>query len=118
MGRTASRAQEAKSRARAARLASLVERNAQDKPIEDAVAAALLAWEHRSAGQAQVEHAERDAAAALLRLGREKMLMRDMAALTGIAEPVCARLLKLPVNVQDEVKNARSDGASEGTPGR
>lgn len=91
MGRTASRAQEAKARARAARLALLVERNAQDERIDEAVAAAVLACEDRAAAQAQVEQAERDAAAALRRLGREKVLLRDMATLTGIAEPVCAR---------------------------
>jgi len=100
MGRTGTRAQEAKSRAREARLALLAERNAQDERIEDAVAAALLAAEDRAAGLAQ---AERDAAAALLRLNREKVPMRDMASLTGMAEPVCARLLKLPVDAKHDL---------------
>jgi hypothetical protein len=122
MGRTATRAQEAKSRAREARLALLVERNAQDERIEDAVAVALLAAEDRAAGLAQVEQAERDAAAALLRLSREKVPMRDMASLTGMAEPVCARLLKLPVDAKHDATDRRSDDAtdtaSEGEGGR
>ena len=115
MGRTATKAQEARARARAARLALLVERNAQDERIEEAVAAALLAWEDRAAAQAQVEQAERDAAAALRRLGREKVLVRDMATLTGIAEPVCARLLKLRVDPQ---AMPNLGGASLGTRAR
>jgi len=122
MGRTATRAQEAKSRAREARLALLAERNAQDERIEDAVAAALLAAEDRAAGLAQVEQAERDAAAALLRLSREKVPMRDMASLTGMAEPVCARLLKLLVDAKHDATDRRSDDAtdtaSEGEGGR
>jgi len=122
VGRTATRAQEAKSRAREARLALLAERNAQDERIEDAVAAALLAAEDRAAGLAQVEQAERDAAAALLRLSREKVPMRDMASLTGMAEPVCARLLKLPVDAKHDAPDRRSDDAtdtaSEGEGGR
>ena len=113
MGRTATRAQEAKSRAREARLALLAERNAQDERIEDAAAAALLACEDRAAGLAQVEQAERDAAAALLRLSREKVPMRDMASLTGMAEPVCARLLKLPVDAKHDAMDARSDHATD-----
>lgn len=109
-------------RAREARLALLAERNAQDERIEDAVAAALLAAEDRAAGLAQVEQAERDAAAALLRLSREKVPMRDMASLTGMAEPVCARLLKLPVDAKHDATDRRSDDAtdtaSEGEGGR
>ncbi len=111
MGRTATRAQEAKTRAREARLTLLVERNAQDERIEDAVAAALLAGEDRSAGLAQIEQAERDAAAALLRLSREKVPVRDMAALTGMAEPVCARLLKLPVDAADTTADGEGGDA-------
>ncbi len=44
------------------RLALTVEGNAQDQPIVDAVAAALLAWEARAAAAAQVEDAEREVA--------------------------------------------------------
>src|SRR5664280_2914737 len=95
MGRTATKAQEAKARARQARLALLVER------IEDAAASVLLAWDDRAAAQASVEKAERVAAAALVLLGREKVPVRDMAALTGIGESVCARLLRLPVESHD-----------------
>jgi hypothetical protein len=47
------------------RLALTVERNAQDQPIEDAVAAALLAWEASAAAAAKVENAEREVAAGL-----------------------------------------------------
>ena len=83
MGRTATKAQEAKARARQARLALLVERNARDERIEDAAASVLLAWDDRAAAQASVEKAERVAAAALVLLGREKVPVRDMAALTG-----------------------------------
>jgi len=118
MGRTASRAQEAKARARAARLALLVERNAQDERIEEAVAAALLAWEGRAVGQAQVEQAERDAAAALRRLGREKVLLRDMATLTGIAEPACARLLKLRGDTHDDADRSRTERSAKGSQDR
>ena len=72
-------------------------RNARGERIEDAVAAGLLACQDRAMAAAQVEAAERDAAAALLQLGREKVSVRDMATLIGIGEPVCARLLKLRV---------------------
>lgn len=113
MGRTATRAQEAKSRAREARLALLAERNAQDQRIEDAVAAALLAAEDRAAGLAQVEQAERDAGAALLKLSREKVPMRAIAALTGMAEPVCARLLKRPIDAKHDATDRRSDEATD-----
>ena len=101
MGRTATKAQEAKARARQARLALLVERNARDERIEDAAASVLLAWDDRAAAQASVQKAERVAAAALVLLGREKVPVRDMAALTGIGESVCARLLRLPVESHD-----------------
>ncbi len=101
MGRTAIKAQEAKARARTARLKLLVERTAQDERIEDAAAAALLAWQDRTAAQAHVEQAERTAAAALVQLSREKVLVREMAALTGIGESACARLLRLPVIAAD-----------------
>jgi len=72
----------------------MVERNSQDQRIEDAVAAALLAWEARAAAAAQVEDTERDVAAGLVALSREKVPVRDMAAMTRIPEAVCARLLK------------------------
>jgi len=43
MSRTGAKAQDARARARAARLALLVKRNAQGERIEDGVAAVLLA---------------------------------------------------------------------------
>jgi len=82
MSRTATKEQDARARAREARLLLLADRNAQDERIEAAVAAALLAWQERSAARAQVEKAERAAGAGLRVLGREKFLVRDMAALT------------------------------------
>jgi len=96
VSRTGNRAQAARLRAREARLALLVERNAQDQRIEDAVAAALLAWEARAAAAAQVEDAESDVAARLVALSREKVSVRNMAAMTGIGEAVCSRLLRSP----------------------
>jgi len=109
VSRTGNRAQAARLRAREARLALLVERNAQDQRIEDAVAVALLAWEARSAAAAQVEDAERDVADGLVALSREKVSVRDMAAMTGIGEAVCSRLLKSP---------AAGDGSREPAAGR
>jgi len=96
MSRTGTKAQDARARARAARLALLTERNAQDERIEAAVAAALLAWEARTAAAAKVEEAERETATGLALLSREKVPVRDMAALTGIGESVCPRLLRMP----------------------
>ncbi len=114
MGRTAIKAQEAKARARQARLKLLVERTAQDERIEDAAAMALLAWQDRTAAQAQVEKAERAAAAALVLLGREKVLVREMAALTGIRESACARLLRLPVQCPSGTPDDSSEKAADG----
>jgi type II secretory pathway predicted ATPase ExeA len=113
VGRTSIKAQEAKARARTARLKLLVERTAQDERIEDAAAAALLGWQDRTAAQAQVEKAERAVADALVSLGREKVLVREMAALTGIGESACARLLRSPVapaNASDRASEAPSPG--------
>jgi len=114
VGRTAIKAQEAKARARTARLKLLVERTAQDKRIEDAAAVALLAWHDRMAAQAQVEKAERAVAAALVLLGREKILVREMAALTGIGESACARLLRSPVASANGVSDSASQSPSPG----
>jgi len=117
VGRTSIKAQEAKARARTARLKLLVERTAQDGRIEDAAAMALLAWQDRTAAQAQVEKAEQAVAAALLLLGREKVLVREMAALTGIGESACARLLRLPVaSAHGAADNAcEASSAAEGS---
>jgi len=96
MSRTGTKEQDARARARAARLALLTERNAQDERIDAAVAAALLAWEDRTAAAGKVEDAERETATGLALLSREKVSVRDMAALTGIGESVCSRLLRMP----------------------
>ena len=116
VSRTGNRAQSARLRAREARLALMVERNAQDQRIESAVAAALLAWEARAVAAAQVEDAERDVAAGLVSLSREKVSVRDMAAMTGIGEAVCGRLLKLPASgdgPREPVASGRGDVGHE-----
>ncbi len=114
MGRTATKEQEARVRARAARVALLVERNAQDERIEEAVAAVLLAWAERTAAAGQLEQAERAAVAALRRLGQERVPVRDMAALTGIGQSVCARLLRLPVAGEPGPPGRAAGGSGSG----
>ncbi len=96
MSRTGTKAQDARARARQARLSLLADRNAQDERIEAAVAAALLAWQDRMTAAGKVEEAERDTAARLALLRREKVPVRDMATLTGIGQSVCSQLLKMP----------------------
>jgi hypothetical protein len=96
MSGSGTKEQNARARARQARLTLLADRNAQDERIEAAVAAALLAWQDRTAAAGKVEEAERDTAAGLALLRREKVSVRDMATLTGIGESICSRLLKLP----------------------
>ena len=59
MGRTATRAQDGRARAREARWALLEERNARDARIEEATIAALLALEDRAAAQSNADAAER-----------------------------------------------------------
>jgi hypothetical protein len=112
MSRTATKEQDARARAREARLTLLADRNAQDERIEAAVAAALLAWEDHTTAAGKVEDAERDTAAGLALLRREKVSVRDMATLTGIGESVCSRLLKMPA--ADEPAN----GSMTSTPRR
>jgi hypothetical protein len=56
MSRTGTKAQDARARAREARLTLLADRNAQDERIEAAVAAALLRWEDRTAAAGKVPH--------------------------------------------------------------
>jgi len=103
MSRTGTKEQDARARARQARLSLLADRSAQDERIEAAVAAALLAWQDRTAAAGKVEEAVRDTAAGLALLRREKVSVRDMATLTGIGESVCSRLLKMPAS--DEPAN-------------
>lgn len=97
MGRNATKSQQAKARARQARLGLLAERDAQDQRIEDAAARALLAWEDVGAARQKLQETERAAADALAELGREKVPVKDMAALTGIGAVQCQRLLRLAV---------------------
>jgi len=102
----------------------MVERNAQDQRIEEAVTGLLLAWEARAAAAAQVEEAERETAKALVLLSREKVPVHDMAAMTGIYEAVCIRLLKSQAAAAREpVTGGRGDGGAArcrtaGTAGR
>ena len=86
-------------------------RNAQDARIEDAAAAALVAWQEREDALQRADRAEQAAAVALQRLSREKVLLRDMTALTGIAEPVCARLVKVRLDKASGDGGGRSNGA-------
>ncbi len=111
MSRTATKEQDARARARAARLTLLADRNAQDERIEAAVAAALLAWQDRTAAAGKVEEAERDTAAGFALLRREKVSARDMATLTGIGESVCSRLLKMPPADQPAKGTGGADAA-------
>jgi len=112
MSRTGTKEQDARARAREARLTLLADRNAQDERIEAAVAAALLAWEDRTAAAGRVEEAERDTAAGLALLSREKVSVRDMVTLTGIGESVCSRLLKMPA--ADEPANGTGGADAAG----
>jgi len=96
MSRTGTKEQDARARARQARLLLLANRNAQDERIEAAVAAALLGWQDCTAAAGKVEEAERETVAGLALLRREKVSVRDMATLTGIGQAVCSRLLKMP----------------------
>jgi len=95
-----------------ARVALLIERNAQDERIEAAVAAALLTWQDRVAAAAKVEEAEWRIAAGLALLCREKVSVRDMATLTGPGESVCSRLLKMPA--ADEPANGTGGADAAG----
>jgi hypothetical protein len=98
MGRTATRTQDARARAREARWAFLEERNAQDARIEEVTVAALLALEDRSAAQAMFDVAERAIAAALQQLAGEKLKVQNIAAFTGLSEGECSRLLRMRAN--------------------
>jgi hypothetical protein len=91
MGRTATRAQDARARAREARWAVLERRKEQDARIEEATVAVLLALEDRSAAQRAIT-------AALQQLADEKLRVQDIAVLTGLSEGECSRLLRSPAN--------------------
>lgn len=111
MGRNATKSQQAKARAREARLAMLADRNAQDERIEDATARALLAWQDVTAARARLGETERETAAALAQLGQEKVPVKDMAVLTGIGEPECGRLLRLAVDSRKSDGDGSADAA-------
>jgi hypothetical protein len=78
----------------------LAERRAQDDRIEDAVAAALLAIEDRAAALAEADHQERALAAALQRLGRERVGVGDIVTMTGLTETHVIRLLRTKLDAQ------------------
>jgi hypothetical protein len=112
MGRTATRAQDARARAREARWALLEERNAQDARIEEATIAALLALEDRAAAQSNADAAERAIAAALQQLAGEKLRVQDIAVLAGLSEAECSRLLRTRANgTRAGATEAAVDGA-------
>ncbi len=98
MGSRTNRAHEAKARAREARATMLLERQAQDERIEDAMAAALLAIEDRTAAMAQAEQEERTLAAALQRLSQESVTARDVVTMTGLTENYVTRLLRMQLD--------------------
>ena len=85
MGSRTNRAHDAKARAREARAVMLADRQAQDERIEDAVAAALLAIEDKAAALAEADQQERALAAALQRLGRERVGVGDIVTMTGLS---------------------------------
>jgi hypothetical protein len=100
MGSRTNRAHDAKARAREARAVMLAERQAQDERIERAVADTLLAIEDKAAALAQAEQEERTLAAALQRLGREAVSVRDIVAMTGLTETHVTRLLRTKLDAK------------------
>ena len=95
MGSRTSRAHDAKARARRARADLMLERQAQDERIEDAMAAVLLAIEDRTAALAEAEQEERTLASALQRLSQESVNARDIVTMTGLTENYVTRLLRM-----------------------
>jgi hypothetical protein len=113
MGRTATRTQDARTRAREARWAFLTERSAQDARIEEATVAALLALEDRSAAQSMVEAAERAIAVALQQLASENLKVHDIAALIGLSEGESSRLLRMRANGPKMGPTAGTEAAAD-----
>ena len=111
MGSRTNRAHDAKARAREARAVMLAERQAQDERIEDAVAAALLAIEDKAAALAQADQQERTLAAALQRLGRESVGVRDIVTMTGLTETHVTRLLRTKLDAQPDAEAELAVGA-------
>ena len=124
MGSRTNRAHDARARAREARAVMLAERQAQDERIEDAVAAALLAIEDKAAALAEADQQERALAAALQRLGRERVGVGDIVTMTGLTETKVNRLVRMrvdhPVEVSDDdvVEDGDGPGEGPGLPGR
>jgi hypothetical protein len=106
MGSRTTRAHDAKARAREARArearAVMLERQAQDERIEDAMAAALLAMDDRAAAQVLVEREERTLAVALQRLSLENVSVRDIRTVTGLGEKYVTRLLRMNTDADAE----------------
>jgi hypothetical protein len=90
----------------------LAERQAQDERIEDGVAAALLAIEDKAAALAQADQQERALAAALQRLGREGVGVRDIVAMTGLTETHVTRLLRTKLDAQPGVEASLEVGGA------
>ena len=106
MGSRTNRAYDARARARQAQAGLMQERQAQDERIEDAVAAALLAIEDRTAALAQAEQEERTLAVALQRLGHEGVIARDIVTMTGLTENYVTRLVRMKLKAGVEVDRA------------
>ena len=100
MGNRTNRAHDAKARAREARAVMLADRQAQDERIEDAVAAALLAIEDKAAALAEADQQERALAAALQRLGRERVGVGDIVTMIGLTETHVTRLLRTKLDAR------------------
>jgi hypothetical protein len=92
----------------------LADRQAQDERIEDAMAAALLAIEDRTAAQAQVEREERTLAAALQRLSLESVAIRDVMTMTGLGEKYVTRLLRMNLDADGDADTDADADAEAG----
>jgi hypothetical protein len=90
----------------------LLERQAQDERIEDAMASALLAMEDRTAALAQAEREERTLAAALQRLSQESVTARDIVAMTGLTENYVTRMLRMQLAEVEPQVGMEGDGAA------
>lgn len=95
MGRTATRMQLAKRRAREARLGRMDSAAARDDRVETDLTAVVSAWQQYETAQETCRRAEYEAAAAMRRLSDERVLLRDIASRTGLPITECRRLLKL-----------------------
>ena len=115
MGRRVNRAHDAKARVREARAAMLQERQALDARIGEAMAAALLAMEDRTAALAQVEQAKRIPALELQRLNPEGVAVRDIMTITGLGEKYVTRLLRTKLDADDQTDTDVEAGVRVGS---